>query len=135
MAAARVELEPLRSVAHDARDLLECDRRHRAQRERHAHRGSRTRGGAFALRVDDPLHTNGREEERGRRAGAEDCRTEVAITNVERDARPDTMPVERLAVGAHGVLAAGSVRDIRVRGRVHLGARTALPVFVGEREA
>ena len=130
VAAPRVELEPSRSVADDARDLLECHRRDRAQREWHAHRRRRACGRALTLRVDDALHADRRQEERGGRAGAEDGRTEVAITDLERDAWPDAVPVERLAIGAHGVLAARSIGDIRVGERVHLGARAVLRVFV-----
>jgi hypothetical protein len=135
VAPAGGELEPSWGVAHDGGDLLERDRGDGAQRERDAHRGGRCGGGAFALRVDDPLDADGREEEGRGGLGAEDRGGDIAIADIEGDAGPDVVAQECVAVGAHGVAAARAACDVGVGGGVQLSAGVAVPVFEGEWEA
>ena len=128
VAVARpVELEPARPVPARRRHLLDRPRGGSREHDRHAQRRGRAGRRQLALRVDDALHADGREQQRRGQVGAEQAHAQVARLDVAQHPRHQPPAPERLQVRAHGVLGPRAAGDVVVGLRRDAGAEALLP--------
>ena len=126
-----VELEPARAPCLG--DLLERVRRGARDDQRHLRRRGRLRDTDLAFLGRDRQHSDGREQERRRRVGAEDVDRDVALDVAGEHPRLDPPPVECREVRAERRLAARTAGDVAESAGIELLLGRPLPVLRPDR--
>ena len=80
--------------------------------EREAEGRRRARRRPLCLGVEERLHPDRRQQQRGRQSLSQDCHPQVALRDVAQDARHDPPALERRAVGAQGLLGPRAARHV-----------------------